>query len=151
MTLQKTNKLTQTLGAALLLATINCQAETASDNSIREFFTASGQESQLIEGMEALLPMLKQLAKNMPDDLFRELTKTDTVAGSVIPIYRKYFSEEEIQALIAFYKTPIGRKYAELAGRIQREGMEVNAKQAQMTVINYQIQKGNFTIEPSKK
>jgi len=151
MTSQKTTKLAKTLGAALLLVTLNCQAETASDSSIREFFTASGQEAQLVEGMQSILPAFRQIAKDMPEDLFRELTRTDNIAGSVIPIYRKYFSEEEIRELIAFYKTPIGSKYAKLAGKIQREGMEVNAKQGQMTVINYQIQKGKFTVEPPKK
>jgi len=86
----------------------------------------------------------------MPDDLYNQLIKTDDVVDSVLPIYRKYFSEEEMLELIAFYKTPIGRKYADLAGKIQREGMEIAARKAQMTVMNYQIQKGNFTVEPSK-
>jgi len=105
----------------------------------------------MVEGMQSILPALRQMTKDMPEDLFRELTRTDNVAASVIPIYRKYLSEEEIRELIAFYKTPVGSKYAKLAGTIQREGMEVNAKQGQMTVINYQIQKGKFSVEPPKK
>jgi hypothetical protein len=151
MTSQKVTKSASVLGAVLLLVTIHCRAETASDGSIREFFTASGQEAQLVEGVQSILPALKQMARDMPEDLFRELARTDNIAGSMIPIYRKYFSEEEIRELIAFYKTPIGSKYAKLAGKIQREGMEVNARQGQMTVINYQTQKGKFTVEPSKK
>ena len=144
-------KSTKALGTILLLVSFHGHAETASDESIREFFTASGQESQAIEGMKAMLPALRHMAKDIPDDLFRELTRTDTIAGSVIPIYRKYFSEEEIRELIAFYKTPIGSKYAKLAGKIQREGMEVNARAGQMAVINYQVQKGKFTVDPIKR
>ncbi len=140
------------LSAALLLVSaVPCQAQTATDGSIREFFTASGQEAQLVEGMQTILPMLRQMSKDMPEELFRELTRTDKVADTVIPIYRRHFSEEEMRELIAFYKTPIGTKYAKLAGKIQREGMELNARQGQAAVINYQVQKGKFTIEPAKK
>ena len=52
------------------------------------------------------------MTKDIPEDLCRALTRTDNVVASVIPIYRKYFSEEEIRELIAFYKTPVGSKYA---------------------------------------
>lgn len=142
---------THILGSVLLLFALHGHAETATDDSIKEFFTASGQEAQLIEGVQSILPALRQIAKDMPEELFRELTRTDTVAASVIPIYRKYFSEEEIRELIAFFKTPLGSKYAKLAGTIQREGMEINARRGQMAVINYQVQKGKFTIEQPKK
>jgi len=151
MASQNATKLSSALCSILLSVTLHCHAETASDTSIREFFTASGQEAAMVEGMQSILPALRQMTKDMPEDLFRELTRTDNVAASVIPIYRKYLSEEEIRELIAFYKTPVGSKYAKLAGTIQREGMEVNAKQGQMTVINYQIQKGKFSVEPPKK
>jgi len=137
-------------GIVLLIASVNCHSETVTESSVKEFFKASGQEAQMVEGMQMLAPMLKKMARNMPDDLYNQLIKTDDVVDSVLPIYRKYFSEEEMLELIAFYKTPIGRKYADLAGKIQREGMEIAARKAQMTVMNYQIQKGNFTVEPSK-
>jgi hypothetical protein len=151
MASQKATKLSLALYATLLSVTLQCHAETASDTSIKELFTASGQEAQMVEGIQLILPTLRQLAKDMPDDLFRELTRTDTIVAPIIPIYRKYFTEEDIREIIAFYKTPVGSKYAKLAGKIHREGMEMSAKQGQMTVINYQIQKGKFTVEPPKE
>lgn len=39
-------------------------------------------------------------AELKPDDLIKEM----------IPIYNKYFTNEEIKQLIAFYKTPVGQK-----------------------------------------
>jgi hypothetical protein len=144
-------KSTKILGIALLLINLNSHAETASDSSIKEFFKASGQEAQYVEAKQVALPAFRQIAKDMPEDLFNELARTDNIFELVTPIYRKHFSEEEILELIAFYKTPIGKKYAALSGQIQREGMEASARRAQMTIMNYQIQKGNFTIESPKK
>lgn len=126
-------------------------AETATDESIREIFVVSGQEAAMVENAQAMLPALKQMMKDVPDDLFRELSRTDDALPMIIPIYRKYFSEEEIRELIALYKSPSGSKYAKLAGKIQRESAELGAKRAQMIVINYQVQKGQFKVAPPKQ
>lgn len=137
--------------AILLLVVPLSHAETATDESIREFFVVSGQEAAMVENAQAMLPALRQMMKDVPDDLFRELSRTDTVLTAITPIYRKYFSEEEIRELIALYKSPAGSKYAKLAGKLQRESAELGAKQAQMVIINYQVQKGQFKVAPPKQ
>ncbi len=144
-------RLKRVLGGLLLLFTLQVHAETATKNSVKELFTVSGQEAQLIEGVQTILPLIRQISKDMPEELLQELTGPEAVLHSVIPIYQKYFSEEEIQELITFYKTPVGSKYARLAGAIQRESMDANTRAGRMTVINYQIQKGKFTLDPPKK
>ena len=41
-----------------------------------------------------------------------------------IRIYSKYFTEKELEELVAFYGTPVGRKSIEVMGDLAREGME---------------------------
>jgi hypothetical protein len=43
--------------------------------------------------------------------LFAERLNFSTIIDSVyLPLYDKYFSEEELRQMVAFYRTPVGRK-----------------------------------------
>lgn len=135
------------VGWIFLAFAASANAEPATDQSIREYLQLSGIEASAIESYKQMLPAFRQMAKNIPEDLWRELSRTDNLLEKVIPIYRKYFSEEEAQDLIGFYKTATGMRLAKLSSTIGRELSERGAREAQMIITNYYIQKGNFTIE----
>jgi len=42
----------------------------------------------------------------------------------LIPIYKKYFTQDEVKAIIAFYETPTGKKLAEKTPLIAVESMQ---------------------------
>ncbi|NET41960.1 DUF2059 domain-containing protein [Okeania sp. SIO2B3] len=44
------------------------------------------------------------------------------------PIYDKYFTEEDLQALIEFYQTPTGRKTIEVMAQLFQESMQRTAQ-----------------------
>jgi hypothetical protein len=46
----------------------------------------------------------------------------------VIPIYTKYYSEEEIQKLIQFYETPLGQKTIALMPQVVKESVDLGRK-----------------------
>ena len=46
----------------------------------------------------------------------------------MVSIYSKHFSDEEIKDLIAFYKTPTGKKLIEKQTIISKESMELTMK-----------------------
>ena len=84
----------------------------------------------------------KQGSKVFPaafwDDFEIELAKTDWTKVC-IPVYQRYFSIEDADALIAFYSTPAGQKTLELSGVMAQElseqgravGKEIGARVAQ--------------------
>ncbi|MEH2163945.1 MAG: DUF2059 domain-containing protein [Nostoc sp.] len=43
-------------------------------------------------------------------DTFAAELKPDDLVNEIIPLYKKYFTNEEIKQLIAFYETPVGQK-----------------------------------------
>jgi hypothetical protein len=43
----------------------------------------------------------------------------------VIPIYAKHFNREDIKGLIAFYKSPIGKRFIDNQGAIMKESMAI--------------------------
>lgn len=42
----------------------------------------------------------------------------------IIPLYDKYFTEDEVRALIAFYKSPTGQKMVDLTPTLFQEAMQ---------------------------
>lgn len=42
----------------------------------------------------------------------------------LIPVYKKYFTQDEVKAVIAFYETPAGKKLAEKTPLIAVESMQ---------------------------
>jgi len=59
---------------------------------------------------------------------FRKEMNTDELLDQLVPIYAKYFSSEELSGLIAFYKTPLGKKYLDLAPTLSKEAIPIGAK-----------------------
>ena len=64
---------------------------------------------------------------------FREKSAKIDFAGlmqeAYIRIYSKYFTENELEDLIAFYSTPSGKKSMEVMPDLFREGMEAGARE----------------------
>lgn len=60
-------------------------------------------------------------------DLYKEVD-TQQLVELIVPIYMKHYSEEEINGLIEFYKTPVGRKLIQTQPKIMKETMEVYGK-----------------------
>jgi uncharacterized protein len=123
------------------------KAEPASAASIREYFKISGQEVAAKENIAKMLPQLREVAKDLPDALFTELTNTDRLVDKMIPTYQKYLSEREVQDLIAFYKTPTGIQFATIYPKMEAELVSKLVLEAQMTIANYYIQNGHFTVD----
>jgi hypothetical protein len=81
--------------------------------------------------------ILKQARPDLPDELFKileeEVNKATREAmiekdGFIelsVMIYHKYFSLDEIKALVAFYETPLGKKTSSLTPIIAQESMAI--------------------------
>lgn len=138
--------LTVSCAAAIALTPVFAHAEVASETNIRELLTVSGQEESIKLSMEAFLPALKQMA-NMSEEQVRRLMDPERMVMSIVVTYRKYFTEEEVREMVTFYKTPTGTKLGKLNARIQREASDLHLLSWRASLINEQVQKGNFKIQ----
>lgn len=80
-------------------------------------------------GAQVAKTMIATFQKSYPkvdqkiwDDFSNEI-KADDLVALVIPVYDKYYTEGEIDQLIAFYNTPIGKKTIEVLPLISQESM----------------------------
>jgi len=71
-----------------------------------------------------------QILKDIPAEsaaTFNEIFKVDEVLLRLVPIYDKYYTDEELKELITFYRSPVGRKVIETIPSIMQEAMMVSA------------------------
>jgi len=79
---------------------------------------STGDEQRVTEARELFEAFRAKAAK---------LDFTALMQEAYVRIYAKYFSEKELEDLIAFYTTPTGKKSIELMPDLMREGMEAAA------------------------
>ncbi|GIU51892.1 hypothetical protein TUM4438_43060 [Shewanella sairae] len=101
-------------------------AEQASAESVKKLMQKTGAGELGIQAMKQMLPALKNIIPDAPEsfwtDYMAEFNPEDLVEMTV-PIYQKYLTEEEVQALNAFYDTPAGKKLIKVQPSIIQESM----------------------------
>lgn len=128
---------------ALLAWPVNAESAKGS-SSIEEMFSVMGIDNQLNGGFEALLPVVDQLAnrfqlnieakeelKNIYRDWFENDIDRVVLKTKMMEIYSETFNENEITALIAFYKSPIGVKVTKKTPALMKLGAEMGMQEAQ--------------------
>ncbi|MCB9771442.1 MAG: DUF2059 domain-containing protein [Candidatus Omnitrophica bacterium] len=76
---------------------------------------------------ESLLGIFEDIISQAPPESQKELhdvLKADAIIDSVIPVYAKYFTQDELRALITFYKSPVGVKNLGLTPKLMTEVMQ---------------------------
>ncbi len=101
--------------------------ETISDSKrelIERLLDANGAR----ESMQNVFTQIIQRAPEEGRDDVRALLRVDEVIEELIPVYAKYFTETDLRELIAFYKSPTGRKHLDSVPKIIEDTMKVTTK-----------------------
>lgn len=111
---------------AVLAFSNNAFAEQASAESVKQLMNKTGAGELGVQAMNQMLPALKNLVPDAPeafwDDYMAGFNPEDLIEMTV-PIYQKYLTEDEIQAINAFYDTPAGKKLIRVQPNIMQESM----------------------------
>jgi hypothetical protein len=118
------------LGAAVFVGTSASRAQekddAAKEKKIRKLLKVSGDLAAAKWALDNSLKSQKD-NPNLPKGYikrFKELANDDFFADISAPIYVKHFDEEDVDAFLAFYDTPAGKKLAKEKVALQKEGME---------------------------
>jgi len=105
--------------------------DTAKDETIRKLLDITGAKnlyqqmsSQVFTGLKAEYP---QVPVEFWDTAAKEM-KTDELLNEIIPLYKKYYTNEDLKQLVAFYQTPIGQKTISILPQLSRESISVGLK-----------------------
>jgi uncharacterized protein len=128
---------------------------SAKEAAIRKLFEISGIKESMKSTMAAAMDNIRPtLARSLPPgeyqgklidlfiERFQQKVKVDDIVELIIPIYDKYLSMEDVDALTKFYQTPAGKKalatmtqvMVECANVSQRYGEDAG-RQAMVEVI----------------
>lgn len=91
---------------------------------------------QMVETLKQARPDVPATAFNIvAEEVNGAIQEEMTVKGGFIDlmvgVYHKYFTHAEIRELLAFYRSPIGRKAGSLAPAMSREGFTVGQRWGQ--------------------
>ncbi len=128
------------MGSAASPAAQDAVDEAAYRESVRQLLEASGGTElgrqiadtlsrSMVEAMQGtstrVPPRALEIAREVIDveltDIFGD---ADRLLDLYVPVYRQHFSKDEIDAIAAFYRTPVGQKAARTLPVIVQESMQ---------------------------
>ncbi|MEH2233471.1 MAG: DUF2059 domain-containing protein [Nostoc sp.] len=105
--------------------------EIEKNNNIKKLFEITGVKDISRQIITQLLNDLKSDYPQVPQkvwDNFAAEFKSDEIVNEIVPIYNKYFTNEEIKQLIRFYQTPLGQKTITVLPQLYQESYEVGKR-----------------------
>ena len=103
--------------------TFGAQAQSAEFKaSVRKLMAVSGSDATLKMIPEQILSMIEQQAPALPESVKVEI---QALMDRMVPIYAKYYTQQDMDDLIAFYDTPLGKKLSTVQPQITLESMSV--------------------------
>lgn len=150
------------LPAAGIAQTPNAQAGSAletkkvdpkKEQAIRKLLEVTHTAQGIITGMEANLDAQKKAQPSIPDIFWEELIKraksdVGEFLTMMVGIYDQHYTQEQLDQMLAFFETPLGRMMADKApvvalatmGAAERWGMKLG-----MQVMMELVEKGAIT------
>ena len=135
VTTMKPTRIAATALVLLMLTTRVAQpTDPTKDNPIEELMELTGSVALAKQTMRQMLPLFREFQRkanpDIPDDMLPAIeeeflhafdeTLPEFIVG-MVAIYERYFTTEDIEALIAFYKTEIGRKLIRVKPQLNGE------------------------------
>lgn len=116
-----------------VLAQQRAPVDPAKSSTIRHLLDLTGAARLALNGMEAMVPAQRAANPQIPVvfwDAFLARARQDLnqLVDSMIPIYASHFSLAELDQLVRFYESPLGRHLNEVQPLILQESMQMGQR-----------------------
>ena len=126
-------KKTLTILSIILLSTISnfAQVDSTYRATLQKMFKAAGSEEIYKSSIKQIISFYKQQYQDTDTTIFVNLeqeflkTSLDELIEMLLPVYQKYLTEEDLNGMIEFYKSPVGKKFAKSIPMITQESMQI--------------------------
>ncbi len=118
----------------LLAAPLSAQqspppVDSATATTIRQLLAITGTGKRMVQGIETMVPAQRASNPRIPAafwNAFLAHARQDTtqLMELLIPIYASHLTKAELEGLVRFYQTPLGRRLAEALPLITQESMQ---------------------------
>ena len=89
---------------------------------IKKFIDLFGTRESMSKNFER---MLASLSPTKSEEI-KKVLNVDEVIDNIVPLYDKYFTQEELESYIAFYSSAEGQKFLKALPQIMKESIDVN-------------------------
>lgn len=120
--------------ALLWVGSSRVSAQDVSDaykSQLYEMLTVSGSLEGAHQMVSQMLALVKQQQPGMPEEKLRQVEEVlngklvDRMVDLYAPIYAKYLTLDDLKQIVAFYQTPVGKKWGEATPKITLEGTKM--------------------------
>jgi hypothetical protein len=107
--------------------------DPATAQTVRRLLELTGAARLAVQTMEGMLPAQRQAMPQVPAafwDAFIAHARRDIgqLVDSLVPVYAAHFTLAQLQELVRFYESPLGRRLAEIQPLIAQESMQVGQR-----------------------
>jgi uncharacterized protein len=117
----------------LLLTVYMAQAQNNDfDQDLVKLMAVNGSTETYNMVYNQLTAQLKQAKPNVSDSVWSNLkhevfdVEVNELAKQMVPLYKKYFTQEDVKELISFYESPIGKKLTTKTPLLTQESMQIS-------------------------
>ena len=103
--------------------------DSATTTTIRQLLALTGTGKRMVQGIEMMVPAQRASNLRIPTafwDAFLAHARRDTtqLMELLIPIYASHLTKAELDGLVHFYQTPLGRRVADVLPLITQESLQ---------------------------
>ncbi|MDA3816402.1 MAG: DUF2059 domain-containing protein [Prolixibacteraceae bacterium] len=115
----------------ILSLTVFGQSDKEYSKTLKQMFEVSGTVESYQTAIKQMFTIFKQQYSDVESDVWNDLekefskTSLNELTEMFAPVYSKYMTLEDLQELIKFYETPVGKKFANSAPQIMQESMQI--------------------------
>ncbi|RXR16216.1 DUF2059 domain-containing protein [Flavobacterium amnicola] len=114
---------------------VNSYSQSESKKAkILEMISLTGVDKIGVQMMDNIMNSFRNRDNSIPDDFWIEVKKevnSEELINLYVPIYDKYYTEEDLENLVKFYKSPTGKKVTSIMPQMMNESMEIGKKWGQ--------------------
>lgn len=112
----------------LVLSGVVLTAQTKIETKVTHLLDIMGSAKSMKTTYDYMIDHYKKTAPQVPASYWEEAAKLvnyNSLIKKLVPVYTKHFSEKEIDDLIIFYSSDVGKKTVEKTPLILQESMEI--------------------------
>ncbi len=113
----------------VISSTAFSQNSTSKIEKIKTLLELTGSAKQSRELMDVMINSLTATSSNLPREVFLESIKKEInfneLINEMVPIYHKHFTEADVDGMIKFYQSDVGKKMIDKMPSILAEYMPI--------------------------
>jgi len=122
--------------------------ENQKECNIRRLMFLNGSIQSHHSSLQNVIDTIRMMIPESIDITLADIA--EDVLNEIIPIYDKYFSDDEVKGLIDFYESDLGKSYLKNMGNVTVESVKVGEKVGDIILKRIQEQKETISNSESK-